>query len=137
MILTPAVELNNGPLRRMSRPQQGGRMHTRSCVTGALLLAMLGCGDEAESPTAPEPGSELATTATTLAFLQVSAGGYHTCGITLDNKAYCWGLNVWGELGDGTTTERLAPVPVAGGLSFTQISAGIDYTCGVDRHKQT
>jgi alpha-tubulin suppressor-like RCC1 family protein len=42
-----------------------------------------------------------------------AAGQYHTCGVTLGNVAYCWGLNSEGQLGDGTTTTRLTPVAVA------------------------
>src|SRR5437667_4959750 len=68
----------------------------------ALLVAGLGCREEAESPTAPEPPPALATTATTaLPFYQVSAGYLHTCGVTTDNRAYCRGVNLYGQLGDG------------------------------------
>jgi alpha-tubulin suppressor-like RCC1 family protein len=67
-----------------------------------------------------------------LRFRQVSAGqNFHTCGVATGNLAYCWGTNFSGELGDGTTTTRLAPVPVAGGLQFRQVSAGTNHTCGV------
>ena len=41
--------------------------------------------------------------------------------------------NYVGQLGDGTTTDRQAPEPVAGGLVFANIAAGDDYTCGVTR----
>ncbi len=44
---------------------------------------------------------------------------------------YCWGLNRFGQLGDGTTTDRHAPVAVLGGLTFTTVSAGRDHTCGL------
>jgi alpha-tubulin suppressor-like RCC1 family protein len=57
--------------------------------------------------------------------------GHHTCGVTTTNVAYCWGENTLGELGDGTTTDRLRPVRVAGGLAFRQVSAGGGHTCGV------
>jgi alpha-tubulin suppressor-like RCC1 family protein len=66
-----------------------------------------------------------------LHFRTVSAGVFHSCGLTSDDKAYCWGSNVTGQLGDGTTTERHRPVPVAGGLSFRQVSAGDFHSCGV------
>jgi alpha-tubulin suppressor-like RCC1 family protein len=66
-----------------------------------------------------------------LSFRHVTAGGVHTCGLTTDNKAYCWGLNVDGQLGDGTATNRLTPVPVAGGLKFVQLSAGGQHTCAL------
>src|SRR5207253_863820 len=67
-----------------------------------------------------------------LRFGQVSPDGtQHSCGVTTDDRAYCWGRNVFGELGDGTTTARLTPVAVAGGLLFRQVSAGAFHTCGV------
>jgi CSLREA domain-containing protein len=51
-------------------------------------------------------------------FSQVSAGGYHTCGVRTDGTLACWGSD-----GDGQAT------PPAG--TFTEISAGYDHTCGV------
>lgn len=62
----------------------------------------------------------------------ISAGGGNTCGVTIAGDAYCWGLNNWGQLADGTNTDRDTPVPVnTGGLSFGDISAGVNHTCGV------
>jgi len=66
----------------------------------------------------------------------VSAGDYHTCGVTSDNRVFCWGSNAYGQLGDGTTTRHLAPVAVAGTLRFRQVSAGSDHTCGVTTDNQ-
>jgi alpha-tubulin suppressor-like RCC1 family protein len=66
-----------------------------------------------------------------LQFRQVSVRS-HSCGVTTDNRAYCWGPNGNGELGDGTTTQRLAPVAVTGGQRFLQVSAGASYTCAVN-----
>jgi alpha-tubulin suppressor-like RCC1 family protein len=55
----------------------------------------------------------------------------HTCGVATDGKAWCWGNNAHGELGDNTTTDRLVPVPVAGSLTFSSISAGVLHSCGI------
>jgi alpha-tubulin suppressor-like RCC1 family protein len=46
-------------------------------------------------------------------FAEVSAGQAHTCGVTATGDAYCWGYNGNGQLGDGTTTNRLTPARVA------------------------
>jgi alpha-tubulin suppressor-like RCC1 family protein len=100
-------------------------------LAAGVLVSTLGCREDAESPTAPEPAPVLATAASALAFYQVSTGGYHTCGVTTDNRAYCWGWAVFGQLGNGTTTQRLRPAAVAGTLRFHQVSAGTDHTCGV------
>ena len=66
-----------------------------------------------------------------LTFSSLSAGTFHTCGVVADGTAYCWGDNSYGELGDGTTTQRLVPTPVAGGQRFAAVSAGSFYTCGL------
>lgn len=47
-----------------------------------------------------------------LRFAEKSAGATHTCGPTPEGVAYCWGWNGMGQLGDGTTTQRLTPVQV-------------------------
>src|SRR5213592_1818550 len=69
--------------------------------------------------------------AVTLTFAAVSAGLHHTCGLTATGATYCWGENIVGQLGDGTTTDRLTPVLVAGGVTFASVSASGQFTCGV------
>jgi alpha-tubulin suppressor-like RCC1 family protein len=64
-------------------------------------------------------------------WLLVSSGFAHVCGVTTEHVAYCWGDNSANELGDGTKTDRLAPVPVLGGLLFKEVDAGLSHTCGV------
>lgn len=56
--------------------------------------------------------------------VEVSAGHVHTCGVTADGTAYCWGSNSTGRLGDETSTDRDAPVRVTGDQHFVAIDAG-------------
>jgi alpha-tubulin suppressor-like RCC1 family protein len=76
---------------------------------------MLGTGTDASS-LRPVP------VAGGLSFRQVSAGSEHTCGVTTDDRVYCWGSNVWGQLGIGTQGANgypeLSPVAVMGTLRF-------------------
>jgi alpha-tubulin suppressor-like RCC1 family protein len=46
--------------------------------------------------------------------VQVSASsyGWHSCAVTVAGNLYCWGNNLFGQLGDGTTTTRESPVRV-------------------------
>lgn len=67
----------------------------------------------------------------TLSAAAVSAGENHTCILNSDGKAYCWGENSTGQLGNGTTESSMAPVAVSGDHRFKSISAGWDHTCGV------
>jgi hypothetical protein len=61
---------------------------------------------------------------------QVVAGAVHTCALLSDGSAYCWGQNLHGQLGDGTTQNRTRATPVSGGLRFRSIEAGGALTCG-------
>jgi len=65
-------------------------------------------------------------------FATLSAGGFNfVCGLTAAKTAYCWGNNAYGQLGDGTTTDRYTPVAVTGGPSFVTLTAGLNHTCGL------
>ena len=47
--------------------------------------------------------------------VQVAAGLYHTCALLSDGGVRCWGEGGNGRLGDGSTTDRTAPVAVLAG----------------------
>ena len=73
----------------------------------------------------------LVTVPAGVTFAEVSAGDYHTCGLTPARVAYCWGDGTAGQVGDGATQIRLTPVGVTGGLTFAVVSAGQVHTCGM------
>jgi len=105
--------------------------HIRA-LSPLLVLATFACGEHTEAPMAPEAEAPLAVAATqALTFTQVSSGDAHSCGVTSDNRAYCWGWGDYGQLGNGNTDTRNIPTQVAGNLRFRQVSAGGLHTCGV------
>lgn len=69
---------------------------------------------------------------------RVTSGGAHSCALTTAGGVTCWGLNLDGQIGDGTTTVRTTPVdvrtssgdatPLAG---MAQVSAGYDHNCAI------
>jgi alpha-tubulin suppressor-like RCC1 family protein len=44
---------------------------------------------------------------------------------------HCWGRNVAGQLGDGTTASRTSPQTVGGGLYAWAVLAGYNHACAV------
>jgi len=40
-----------------------------------------------------------------LAFTTLSHGYFHSCAVTAQRVGYCWGRNMWGQLGIGSTSE--------------------------------
>src|SRR4051794_9524286 len=64
--------------------------------------------------------------------LAIDAGMGHTCALTAAGGVRCWGLNDEGQLGDGTTQNRPAPVDVPGlDSGVTAVAAGAFHTCAV------
>ena len=68
---------------------------------------------------------------------QISAGENHTCAIASDNRAYCWGSNKNGQLGNGSTADSRVPVAVntSGvlvGKTIKEVTTGGFHTCALD-----
>ena len=91
---------------------------------GQLARGAFGNASAAEAAVAPPR-----------AFARVTAGVFHGCGLDQDGRAFCWGENASGQLGDGTMVARNSPVAVSGGLRFTRIEAGNAHTCALDQSR--
>lgn len=92
---------------------------------GANDLGQLGDGSSDSSPTPVDVVSLGA------GVRSVASGYEHTCAVTSGGAVKCWGANESGQLGDGSTTNRPAPVDVQGLASDVRaITAGGDYSGG-------
>ena len=109
-----------------------GGSHTCALTTGGRVLCWgdnshgeLGDGTLADRHT-PVAVSGLAS-----GVVAIAAGVYHTCAVKASGAAYCWGSNVFAQLGDGTETNRVTPVEVSGLFDVAMIAAGYSHTCAV------
>ncbi|MBI4408455.1 MAG: hypothetical protein HY561_02025 [Gemmatimonadetes bacterium] len=92
---------------------------------GSNTAGQLGAADTAAVRPVPVP------VAGRVLFLQLSAGGAHTCALATEGRAYCWGDGSNGQLGTGARTSTRAPAAVEG-ARLQSISAGGLHTCGLD-----
>ena len=68
-------------------------------------------------------------------FCEISAGVSHSMAIDKNGRAWGWGNNSGGPLGDGTISSRTTPVSVAGAVkTFCEISAGNTFTIAIDKN---
>lgn len=126
--------------QKFTRIAAGG-LHNCGLTTAGATLCW-GANDQGQrgngTTANPRPdtlSSKLTLVSGGFAFDSITAGYKHTCALT-GGIAYCWGDNSYGQLGDGTTTTTLTPVPVAGGLTFVALSAGFYHTCGITTANQ-
>jgi hypothetical protein len=66
----------------------------------------------------------------------VGTGDGHSCALMAAGDVLCWGLNTSGQVGDGTTTTRLAPTAVVG-LRATVSDFNADGQADILWHNQT
>ncbi|MEM4680507.1 MAG: DUF2341 domain-containing protein [Nanopusillaceae archaeon] len=62
---------------------------------------------------------------------RTSVGVWHTCALLSNGSIACWGWNNYGQLGDGTTTDKYTPVLVQGINNAVAISTGRWHTCAL------
>jgi alpha-tubulin suppressor-like RCC1 family protein len=67
----------------------------------------------------------------------LASGFAHTCAVDANGVAECWGANFNGQIGDGTSTDRLAPVLVLKStdqspLAAKAVAAGGSHSCAID-----
>jgi alpha-tubulin suppressor-like RCC1 family protein len=65
-----------------------------------------------------------------MVFTLLAGGSDHLCGLS-NGRAYCWGDNRAGQLGDSTNKRRPTPTAVTTDSSFVGLTAGSQFTCAL------
>ncbi len=73
-----------------------------------------------------------AVTALTSGVQEISAGNEHVCALTVSGEVQCWGHNLYGQLGNGSTDDQSTPVPASGlGSGVRAVSSGGRHSCAI------
>lgn len=142
--ITATSEGKSGSVSRVIvikyRSLVAGSMHACDIASGGFVWCWGLNGREGRIGSATMGDNAMSTTPVlvpntgwnALRFVQLNAYGNHTCGITTDAKAYCWGNNNWSQLGGNlAASQSYQPVLVSPTITFRQVSAGADHSCGV------
>lgn len=83
---------------------------------------LLSVSSTASAPVSLDPGKQWQ--------LAVAGVGF-SCATKSPGALFCFGLNAFGSLGDGTTTDRTTPTQAGTFTDWIQLSAGLSSVCGV------
>ena len=147
-------QLGHGSSNQKNTPQQVvgltegvtqisvGVGHTCAVVSGGAFcwgtnnFGRLGSGDK-EQKLVPHQVVGLTVSGLTMGALtsgvtQIEVGTAHTCAV-VDGGVLCWGLNRWGQLGTGDTSETNTTPQQVQGLTegVVELSAGEGHTCAL------
>ena len=120
------ISVSGGATFTLALDEQG-----RAWGWGTRSNGVIGGGSSSGSTSVPT----LALMPPDVAFTQVSAGDFHSVALDSTGRAWAWGRNSSGQLGDGTDTTRLEPVLVRMPLEvvFTSVAAGGSYSLALDQ----
>ena len=107
---------------------QNGRIIAKGVGTATVRLTIDGSSDTT-AVRVVHPGWRASTR-----WADVFVGFETTCAIAVDGKAYCWGRDQFGNLGNGTHqrwTAFVAPEPVESALQWSKVEVGVDHACGL------
>lgn len=86
-----------------------------------LSVILVACDGDIVDPVMEEGG-----------FLEIAAGGEHTCGVAAGGSLFCWGKNSTGQLGTGDLQLSGTPARIGGGSRFIAVTAGAMHTCAIN-----
>lgn len=125
-----------GAIKTFCKISAGGNFSTtidqygRAWTWGRNDSSQLGNGGVGTQQTSP-----VSVTGTIKTFCEINAGNRHVLVIDKNGRAWGWGLNSSGQIGDNSITARATPVSVAGAVkTFCKISAGNSHSLAIDKN---
>jgi len=123
-----AVSGLTGPATAVS----AGSYHTCALSTaGGVKCWGANSGGQLGDGTTGDRSTPVDVVGLTTGVTMIAVGASHTCALTTTGGVRCWGFNSNGQVGDGTTSSRSAPVTVPGLVDPRVIASGAEHTCAV------
>ncbi|AKU92059.1 Ig-like domain-containing protein [Vulgatibacter incomptus] len=131
------------PVRSVFRVATVAAGERHSCgLTPIGRVVCFGSNDQKQLGSERASGESVAAVAVDFApemrFSAVYAGGSHSCALTDEGEAWCWGSNASGQLGTGGTPSTavrpvkvMTPDSLQDPLLFDQLTLGAEHTCGI------
>jgi alpha-tubulin suppressor-like RCC1 family protein len=136
--------LLDAPAASQPLPERSGSSDWRSVTTGngfscgIRTTGRLFCWGwnhvgEAGSDPDTDPPTPTQVTGGGADWTTVAAGGSHACGLRRPGRLFCWGWDLYGQIGDGAAdagADQPAPIRVGTASDWTAVTAGNGHTCG-------
>jgi alpha-tubulin suppressor-like RCC1 family protein len=99
----------------------------------SCLFDISGCFECGDGICDRDKGEDRQSCSLDCGWATVSCGGNHSCALSGDGQAWCWGSNDYGQLGNpAAPTTSATPTHVIAVGPLVQIAAGDTHTCGLD-----
>jgi|GEM_PF-2020127 len=95
-------------------------------VWGQNINGQLGLGHTTSPVTTPTK------VAVASDWVSAAGGEHYTMAINEDGELWAWGYNLYGQLGDGTYTQRDTPARVGAATDWVQVSCGMNHTMAIN-----
>ncbi len=125
MPVAPSVELAAGYRHTCARRTAAGSVECWGDNGAGQLGDGIPFGGTRNPATVPQPVSGLSDA------VAIASGVSHSCAIRKSGSVVCWGVNTFGQLGNGTVTRSSSPVAVVGVTNAVAIAAGTSFTCAL------
>ena len=123
---------NAAELRGITAISAGGQHNCAITAAGAVKCWGLNTSGQLGDNSTTQRATPANATGLGTRIASVASGYLHTCALTRSGGVKCWGDNTSGQLGDATTTRRLAPIDVPGlGSGIAAVASGTFNSCAL------